>query len=232
MSTEYTVIPLRPARTVTIMRGLPGAGKTTWVHNNLLGSKLVCSASDYWYQGDINAVDASKDDNTYKYGTDCSQQAHKHCMQLYLEAIMGKMPLRHIVVDNTNVTIDSVAGYLEPAKALSIPVRVVHCTAPWLWVKKHCRQDIPEKTLKRMQKQLLRSMQNWPVYWPVPLQARLRLDTTEKDLYNVQRDHCPAVGSGGTHTEEYYDDGICQHCGVAPKESTKNHDQDKSIKDT
>jgi hypothetical protein len=45
---------------------------------------------------------------------------------------------------------------------------------------------------------------------------------TDKDFEAIARDHCVAEGSGGTHTDGFYDEpgGQCQRCAVR---STKEY---------
>ncbi len=39
------------------------------------------------------------------------------------------------------------------------------------------------------------------------------MTTTDINEYDDFKRECPAVGSGGVHTDEFYDGGFCQWCG-------------------
>jgi hypothetical protein len=40
---------------------------------------------------------------------------------------------------------------------------------------------------------------------------------TQEQLEEAARDMCPRIGSGGYHTDSFYDDGCCQACGFKPR---------------
>src|ERR1700690_2947381 len=104
-------------RGVFIMRGLPGSGKSTLtkeIHNfywNGIGSPLVASADDYFMV-----------DGEYKYDISKRGDAHKWCMQKFLENLKDVGPY---FVDNTNTTIDELRKYMIVGKAYSSFVYVI-----------------------------------------------------------------------------------------------------------
>ena len=77
---------------VVIMRGLPGAGKSTWVTENLPGA-VVCSADRYFMC----------DDGEYVFDGERLSEAHGACLRTFTEAVSTIDPEDPtvVVVDNT-----------------------------------------------------------------------------------------------------------------------------------
>jgi hypothetical protein len=47
----------------------------------------------------------------------------------------------------------------------------------------------------------------------VVIDTRLEINGPDEE----EESSCPTMGSGGVHTDSYYDDGICQTCGAKKK---------------
>jgi predicted kinase len=106
------------------MRGLPGAGKTTWIRLNLPGAH-VCSA-DSFFMGD---------DGVYRFDGSRLTEAHNHCLRCFTETVAGlscrtdALPST-IVVDNTGISAWEISPYYNLARAFGHDVRVVHIDCP------------------------------------------------------------------------------------------------------
>lgn len=87
---------------MVIMVGLPGAGKSTYVKNNLPGH-VKCSADDYHMV-----------DGVYKFDPANLGKAHENCQIKCVEALKAKLD---VVIDNTNLRIEHINQYINMAKA-------------------------------------------------------------------------------------------------------------------
>lgn len=105
---------------VVIMRGLPGAGKSTWVRMNLPDAH-VCSADSFF-------VD---DDGEYRFDGSRLSDAHSHCLRCFAETVSacGGSSIQSpatIVVDNTGISAWEISPYYNLARAFGHDVRIVH----------------------------------------------------------------------------------------------------------
>ena len=94
------------------MRGIQGAGKSTYVKNNFPNS-LVCSADDYYLD----------DKGNYKWDSSKIEEAHESCKFKFMLALINKEPL--IVVDNTNTRLLEFETYIKEAKSFGYNVKVI-----------------------------------------------------------------------------------------------------------
>lgn len=101
------------SKTVVILRGLPGAGKSTWIKNNLPSGAVVCSADKYW----------ETPDGEYKFVQERIGEAHRWCQEMFARAIGAGEDL--VVVDNTSITIREIQPYYNLAVTSGYTVRIV-----------------------------------------------------------------------------------------------------------
>jgi predicted kinase len=128
-------------RTLIILRGLPGSGKSTFA-NYMFSNKVVFEADKYFY------------DETGNYNFDVSKLhlAHKWC-QLQVEHAMednyhsyGKL-YPEIVVSNTSTTEKELEPYLELAKKYNYQVVSLIVENRHSGVSKH---NVPAETIEKM----------------------------------------------------------------------------------
>ena len=107
---------------VVIMRGLPGAGKSTWVRMNLPDAQ-VCSA-DSFFVGE---------DGEYRFDGSRLSEAHSHCLRRFAETVStggdsstSTQSPATIVVDNTGISAWEISPYYNLARAFGHDVRIVH----------------------------------------------------------------------------------------------------------
>lgn len=109
-------------RLVTVMRGLPGAGKTTWAKRNLgkttwtkrnLEGGVIVSADDYFVC----------DDGVFRYRPAELAEAHADCFRKFLKALVDD--IAHVIVDNTNMTLWHCSPYMLAAAAFGYQAELV-----------------------------------------------------------------------------------------------------------
>lgn len=123
-------------KTLIIMRGHPGAGKSTFVKERWEYEPFVCSADSFFSLSGKYEYDASK-----------IGEAHNLCMRQFLHAIETNESL--IIVDNTNIRIMDYIPYVRVAEALGWKV--------YQKVMTGCYQNVhgvPENKVERMRKDL------------------------------------------------------------------------------
>ena len=97
-------------RTLIILRGLPGAGKSTFA-NFIWESSAIFEADKYFYDKDGN----------YNFDASKLHQAHKWCQDSVKQAMLDNILSRghmypEIIVSNTTTTEKELEPYLELAK--------------------------------------------------------------------------------------------------------------------
>lgn len=92
------------------MRGLPGAGKSTYLRS--VPDAHTVSADDYFIKNGEYVFDPTK-----------LGEAYATCFRRFMQAIQLEMPV--IAVDNTNVSVMEMSPYYLAAKAFGYEVDVV-----------------------------------------------------------------------------------------------------------
>lgn len=97
---------------ITILRGLPGSGKSTFIRNNYPNA-VVVSADHFFYK---------LGKGRYQFDPTRIIRAHAECQLAFCRYLQEYRP--HIVVDNTHVTKDEMLFYQEIPTTLGINSRV------------------------------------------------------------------------------------------------------------
>ena len=138
-------------RRVTIMQGVPGSGKSTWVSKNR-PEATICSA-DHFFIGE---------DGVYRFDPTKLNQAHGECFKKFINACFYA-EVKDVVVDNTNINPVDVAPYMAFALAYEFEVQII-------WVQElpqvaaaRCLHGVPAASIERMH----RDLKNWngPKRW-------------------------------------------------------------------
>jgi len=137
-------------KTVTILRGISGAGKSTYIKKNLPGA-VVCSADHHFMDADGN------------YNFDPSQlgRAHGSCQSNFKKAL--EQGVTSVVVDNTNTTVREMRPYVQLAKQFGYDVDIVRLIVPVKVAAKRNAHNVPLVAIQRMQDR----MQDIPLDWGV-----------------------------------------------------------------
>ena len=100
---------------ITILRGLPGVGKSTYLKDNYPNAK-VCSADTYM----VN-------EGRYSFSRRLLGDAHDACFRHYYE-LVKEGRAEHIAVDNVNATLWEVMPYIAVARAANVSHTILHIT--------------------------------------------------------------------------------------------------------
>jgi predicted kinase len=114
---------------VYIMRGPPGAGKSSWVAQNLLEAEVV--SADHFFLLPSGSgpelltdcwVEHRGERRLYRYDPEKEAQAHAACLLDYVVCLDGRCP--EVVVDNTNIKLWELAIYEKLAISHGYAVEV------------------------------------------------------------------------------------------------------------
>jgi len=146
-------------RKVTVMRGIPGSGKSTQVRKIIqaprpFGSSLgVCSA-DYFFVGP---------DGVYRFDASKLGEAHKSCLKRFLEFTNSNF--NHIVVDNTNINPMDAVPYVAVAEALGYDVEIVQVDCDPVVAASRNVHGVPAAKIKEMADRLQKIKP--PKHWKI-----------------------------------------------------------------
>lgn len=96
-------------KTLIILRGLPGAGKSTLVAKleEQYGKAVICSADHFFYFGQPMIPE------NYKYNRDQIGKAHGQCKYNAAQAMKDGAPV--VIIDNTNIKLQDFKFYVLTA---------------------------------------------------------------------------------------------------------------------
>lgn len=99
---------------IFIMRGVSGAGKTTWWQSQFPNQVInVCSADAFFMK-----------DGKYEWDLSKFSEAYGKCLRDFVETVSEK-DWSTVVVDNTNIPISDLAPYYALAEAFGHEVKIV-----------------------------------------------------------------------------------------------------------
>lgn len=128
-------------KTVYIIRGLPGSGKTFLAKQVNSNPNHICSADDYMM---VNGV-YSFDPNRLGY-------VHRECQKKFAQLLNNQ--IENVVVANTNTTIKELDIYVMLAYAANYKVILQEPATAWKFDVEECfnrnTHNVPLDTLKRM----------------------------------------------------------------------------------
>lgn len=149
---------------VVILRGLPGAGKSTYRKTVLeklktgfhaLGEIFDCSADHFFMVG-----------GEYKFNPMQLGEAHASCLRSFTQRLLAQRPNDLIVVDNTNLSVAEFAPYAALALAYKAELEIVTIECGWQTAAGRNVHGVPMNSYSRMEKALAKGTQDMPAYWP------------------------------------------------------------------
>jgi predicted kinase len=104
-------------KNVVIMRGVSGAGKSTYARN--FSNAVILSSDDYWTR---DGGDYKENFNVEKLGA-----AHAWNLRRYILTLesLNLPDDTTVIIDNTNTTIAELAPYYAVAQAYNVPVEII-----------------------------------------------------------------------------------------------------------
>jgi predicted kinase len=126
-----------PEKVVTILRGISGAGKSTYTNQHFRDA-LVCSADHYFGHG-----------ANYRFNASLLGKAHDQCFQLFRDAVQAGKP--SIVLDNTNTMLKEFKRYIELAEKFGYTVNVVRLVVDPAVAAKRNVHGVPPSKVQQMQ---------------------------------------------------------------------------------
>ena len=132
-------------KTVKIIRGISGVGKSTYVMMNEVVAKaeerrIACSADDYF----VN------EQGQYEFDGRKLPMAHQWCWGKFIDAI-GEG--RNIIVDNTNTQPWEYENYIKLAKLFDYEVEIIHITPKGLTNEELAKRNthgVPLESIEQM----------------------------------------------------------------------------------
>ncbi len=141
------------------MRGLPGAGKTTWIQNNLPDA-FICSADNYFLD----------EEGIYRFDNSLISESHESCLKCFAEILTSHEDKvinesLAIVVDNTSIRAWEISPYYNLAKAYGHDVRVVHIKCDPDQAHSRNIHGVPLEQVEKMDEGLI--SETLPSFWNV-----------------------------------------------------------------
>jgi predicted kinase len=136
---------------LTLVRGIPGAGKTTQVAGlNLNPNTVRCSADDFF----IN------DEGVYVFDLNRIGDAHGACFR---KAVAALIEGKDVIVDNTNISAVECAPYMLAAQAYGAEAEVVTVLCNPRLAAARNTHGVPEARVFAMDAAL--RAEDLPVWW-------------------------------------------------------------------
>jgi len=134
---------------LTLIRGIPGSGKTTLANTILLQDKnpcVICEADDFFMFG-----------NSYKFNNTKLGDAHKWCQaKVAFFLFRGN----DVIVSNTSINMKDINTYYKIANSYSAEFEIVNCEGGYKNTHK-----VPEEVIESMTKRFkVITTEDWLLY--------------------------------------------------------------------
>lgn len=144
---------------ILIMRGLPGAGKSTWARRNH-PEALVCSADSFFLD----------DEGVYRFDGELLSDAHAWCLRGYAEILSSmergdRSRPEVVIVDNTAIRAWEISPYYNLARAYGHEVSVVQVDCDILTAHSRNIHGVPMERMEKMDQGLC--SEELPPFWEV-----------------------------------------------------------------
>jgi predicted kinase len=152
--TKQEVLNKLDRRSVLILQGIPGAGKSSFIDdleqhlNSPDPNTLAVVSSDHFF--------VRPEDGEYEFNEHLLGQAHASCrenFEYFIDLQGNRRPL-FIVIDNTNTTRKEMTPYIKKAKESGWDVTIITFkVSPEVSIARNIHR-VPKETIDRMNKQL------------------------------------------------------------------------------
>ena len=122
---------------VTILRGIPGSGKSTYIKIN--HPKAVVVSADHYF---------TDDEGNYRFDPTWLKDAHQACLREFTKCVHDGCV--EVVVDNTNVSESEIAPYYALAEAHNYKVEIVTLVANPDLAHKRNVHGVPKPIIDKM----------------------------------------------------------------------------------
>ena len=166
---------------VTIVRGVPGSGKSTWVaekfekFGNLARPVWAFYKSPESIEGvrpvDLGAIFSTDDAylseaRVYEFDFRRLGEAHGTCLRKFTEYVQNTSNAVPVVVDNTSTSVSEVAPYAAIALAYGHTLSIITLLCDPAVAAARNTHGVPEKSVLAMDKRLREEGKLLPPYWP------------------------------------------------------------------
>ena len=117
-------------RTVVILRGVPGAGKSTYARRTFPTAKVVSTDAHHTlrFLSPTAVEDVWRLRACYEYSSSLVEAAYSWCFLEFLTSLLQEVPL--VVVDNASIAAWEIAPYVLAGRAFGYAVEIVTLTCP------------------------------------------------------------------------------------------------------
>ena len=124
------------SKSVTIMRGIPGSGKSSWIKLNK--PKAEVHSTDNYFMNN----------GKYEFSPSLLATNHNLCLKHYIFDL--SIGVIDIVVDNTNISLFEIAPFYRAAEAYGYSVKVIWLQCPWEIAAQRNIHAVPTEVIRKM----------------------------------------------------------------------------------
>lgn len=144
------------SKSIYIMMGTSGSGKSTWIKNNVPDA-VICSA-DHFFEDKFG---------NYNFQSNKLYQAHETAFSKYLRALDDES-VTNIVVDNTNTRLKYMRRYAMEANLRGYPVTMVVLRVDPEVAAQRNKHGVPKETIDKMDKEIENTLTiGFPDTWDI-----------------------------------------------------------------
>lgn len=138
---------------VIILRGISGAGKSTFAKKFREQETRICSADDFFMR-----------DGNYVFDWRLLKDAHKACLKKFISLCFEKFDGR-IILDNVNAEYEHIQPYVLIAETFNRPVRIITIEVRPEVAEKRNVHGVPARTIIKQLALLRESEKRFPKEW-------------------------------------------------------------------